>query len=82
VVTGLDAAAETGALVFHAGTAIDPDGTVRTNGGRIVTVVGRGPDIDEARTAALDAAQRIRAPGLQHRSDVGLARLASTGAAR
>lgn len=81
-ITGLDDAAGTGALVFHAGTEIDPDGTVRTNGGRVVTVVGRGADVDHARTAALDAVRRIQAPGLQHRTDIGLPSPAPTGAAR
>jgi phosphoribosylamine--glycine ligase len=72
-VDGLADAAATGALVFHAGTTRDPDGTTRTAGGRVMTVVGRGPDIDAARAAATAAADLIHAPGLQHRTDIGAA---------
>jgi phosphoribosylamine--glycine ligase len=70
---GLADAAATSALVFHAGTTRDPDGTIRTAGGRVLTVVGRGPDIAAARTAAAAAADRIHAPGLHHRTDIGAA---------
>ncbi|MGZ8528860.1 MAG: phosphoribosylamine--glycine ligase, partial [Candidatus Limnocylindrales bacterium] len=80
---GLEAAAAIGALVFHAGTSRDPDGTVRTAGGRVLSVVGRGADLAAAHEAATTAADRITAPGLQRRHDVGLAPvLASAGAAR
>jgi phosphoribosylamine--glycine ligase len=72
-VDGLADAAATGALVFHAGTTRDPDGTNRTAGGRVMTVVGRGPDIAAARAAATAAADLIHAPGLQHRTDIGAA---------
>ena len=72
-IEGVDAAAATGALVFHAGTRRDADGTVRTAGGRVLSVVGRGPDLESARMAAVAAADRIRAAGLQRRGDIGLA---------
>jgi phosphoribosylamine--glycine ligase len=81
-IVGLDDAAATGALIFHGGTAVDPDGTVRTNGGRVVTVVGRGAAVAAARTAALDAVERIHAPGLQHRADIGLPAPVATEAGR
>jgi phosphoribosylamine--glycine ligase len=68
---GLADAATTGALVFHAGTTREQDGTVRTAGGRVLTVVGRGTDIAAARRAATAAADLIHAPGLQHRTDIG-----------
>lgn len=68
---GLNAAASTGALVFHAGTARDDDGSIRTAGGRVLTVVGRGPDLAAARQAALAAADRIDWPGSQRRTDIG-----------
>ena len=72
-IEGLPEAAATGALIFHAGTARDPDGTVRTAGGRVLTVVGRGPDVEAARTAATAAVALIHARGLQHRTDIGSA---------
>jgi len=78
---GLDEAAATGALIFHAGTARDGAGTVRTAGGRVLSVVGRGADLAAARAAATVAAEQIHAPGLQRRHDIGLEAVAS-GAGR
>jgi phosphoribosylamine--glycine ligase len=80
-IDGLDEAAATGALVFHAGTAFDPDGTVRTAGGRVLSVVGRGADLSAARVAAMAAVEQIQAAGLQHRTDIGLQAVAA-GAGR
>ena len=70
-IAGLDDARHAGALVFHAGTVRDQDGTYRTSGGRVLTVVGRGPDLAAARRGADDAAGRIDWPGLQRRHDIG-----------
>jgi phosphoribosylamine--glycine ligase len=70
-IDGIDDAVATGALVFHAGTTIDADGEARTAGGRIVTVVGRGPDVAAAGAAADHAADRITGAGLQRRHDIG-----------
>ena len=70
-IAGLADAEATGALVFHAGTARDGDGTFLTTGGRVLSVVGRGPDLAAAREAATRAAEHIHAPGLQRRGDIG-----------
>jgi phosphoribosylamine--glycine ligase len=71
VIHGLDAARETGALVFHAGTAARQDGSgFGTHGGRVLTVVGRGADIAAARAAAERAADRITWDGMQRRHDI------------
>jgi phosphoribosylamine---glycine ligase len=69
-IEGIRAARESGALVFHAGTSRDDDGRWRTDGGRILTVVGRGQDLAEARGAAERAADEIRWPGMQRRHDI------------
>lgn len=71
-IAGLEAAAGRGALVFHAGTAARPGGGYTTNGGRVLTVVGQGADLDAARTAAEDAADAVTWDGLQRRHDIGL----------
>ncbi|HEX5148442.1 MAG TPA: phosphoribosylamine--glycine ligase [Candidatus Limnocylindrales bacterium] len=71
-IRGLDAAAANGALLFHAGTTRDADATIRTAGGRVLSVVGRGPDVAAAREAAQAAADLIEAPGLQRRHDIAL----------
>ena len=69
-IDGLDEAATAGALVFHAGTTRDADGTFRTAGGRVLAVVGRGPDLAAASAAANSGADRISASGLQRRHDI------------
>ncbi len=68
-ITGVEAAAET-ALVFHAGTRTGPKGLV-TSGGRVLNVVGRGPSVEDARTAAYEAAAKIEFDGKTNRTDIG-----------
>jgi phosphoribosylamine---glycine ligase len=68
-IEGVDDAEATGALVFHAGTALH-DGRLVTNGGRILDVVGLGTTVEEARTAAYDAAGRIDFAGMHCRTDI------------
>jgi phosphoribosylamine--glycine ligase len=71
IIEGLEAAAAVrGALVFHAGTSV-ADGAVVTSGGRVLTVVGRGPTHREAIDVAYRAVSHIRFDGMQHRSDIG-----------
>ncbi len=67
---GLEAAAELGALVFHAGTIERPQGGYGTNGGRVLTVVGRGPTLAAARATAEEAANVITWEGQQRRHDI------------
>jgi phosphoribosylamine--glycine ligase len=70
-IEGLDRARDAGALVFHGGTAADGAGGFRTAGGRILTVVGRGPDLESARARAEAAVDLIAFDGLQRRHDIG-----------
>jgi phosphoribosylamine--glycine ligase len=73
-----EASALDGVLVFHAGTAA-VDGRVVTDGGRVLTVVGRGPDYRTAISRAYDAARTIRFEGCHFRSDIGARALAAPG---
>ncbi len=66
---GLEQAAG-GALIFHSGTTLR-DGTLTTGGGRVLTVVGQGGTLGEARARAYDAAGRVRFDGMQYRRDIG-----------
>jgi len=75
-ITGIEAAEVTGALVFHAGTALR-DGEVVTNGGRILNVTGVGADLAAARAAAYAAADLISWDGVRRRDDIALAASAS-----
>jgi phosphoribosylamine--glycine ligase len=71
VIEGLDdAAAVDGAWVLHAGTGVDADGRVVSTGGRVLSVVGTGRDLDAARATAYEAVSRIRLRGGHHRTDI------------
>jgi phosphoribosylamine---glycine ligase len=59
--------------VLHAGTARRDDGAIVSSGGRVLSVVGTGADLSEARSAAYDIIGSIRLPGSHFRSDIGLA---------
>ena len=69
-IDGLEAAEAAGALVFHAGSMGRPGGGYGTNGGRVLTVVGRGADLAAAREAAERAAGLISWDGMQRRHDI------------
>ena len=70
-IEGLVAAEDAGALVFHGATVARKGAPgYGTSGGRVLTVVGRGPDLERAREAAEDAADRISWDGLQRRRDI------------
>ncbi|MEO8230597.1 MAG: phosphoribosylglycinamide synthetase C domain-containing protein, partial [Chloroflexota bacterium] len=81
LIEGLDAAVALGGLVFHAGSLGRPTGGFGTNGGRVLTVVGRAPELAAARAVAELAADAIAWEGLQRRHDIG-ADETSGGAAR
>jgi phosphoribosylamine--glycine ligase len=68
-IEGVDDAEATGALVFHAGTALH-DGRLVTNGGRILNVTATGATVADARAAAYDAASRIHFAGVHYRKDI------------
>jgi phosphoribosylamine---glycine ligase len=69
-ILGLDEAAATGALIFHAGTRQAADGGFETDGGRVLTVVGRGADLETASIAAERGADAISWAGMQRRHDI------------
>jgi phosphoribosylamine--glycine ligase len=64
-----DAERSPGAYVLHAGTATGR-GKLVTAGGRVLNVVGTGPDLAAARAAAYAAAARIRIRGAWYRTDI------------
>jgi len=78
-IEGIEAARATGAHVFTAGVAGQP-AALRTAGGRVLVVVGEGPDPDAAADAAYAAADHIRFAGRQLRRDIGRAAVAAPGA--
>jgi phosphoribosylamine--glycine ligase len=79
VIDGIDeASALPGITVFCAGVARDGAGRLVTAGGRVLDVTATGATIAEARQRAYSAVDRIRWPGMHHRSDIA-AEAASTG---
>ena len=66
---GLSEAATRG-LVFHGGTATSEDGATITAGGRVMTAVGTGASLEEARAAAYSTARAIRFEGRYFRGDI------------
>ncbi len=58
-------------LAFHAGTAAGPDG-YRTAGGRVLTLVGLGDSLGEARRRVYRNVERVRFTGMTFRRDIAL----------
>ncbi|MFH5821751.1 phosphoribosylamine--glycine ligase [Georgenia sp. AZ-5] len=74
-ITGVDEAEELdGVHVLHAGTSLDGEGRLVSAGGRVLSVVGTGPDIQAARATAYAGVERIALDGSQHRSDIAAGR--------
>ena len=57
-------------LVFHAGTKSGSDGEVLTSGGRVLTVVATGKNLDEARRKVYANLPRIHFEGCHYRRDI------------
>jgi phosphoribosylamine---glycine ligase len=63
-------------LVFHAGTSATDSATM-TAGGRVLTVVGRGPSYEAAIERAYAGVKEISFEGMHYRRDIGRKALAS-----
>ena len=66
------------AMVFHAGTALDADGVLRTSGGRVLCVTVLADNVRQAQQRAYDAARGIHFDGAQYRRDIGHRAVRST----
>ncbi len=69
-ISGLDAAAQNGATVFHAGTSLQ-NGEIVTNGGRVLGVTALGDGFHHAREKCYDAVEKIEFNGAYFRRDIG-----------
>ncbi|WP_314026495.1 phosphoribosylamine--glycine ligase [Olsenella uli] len=67
-----DANAMEGVFVYHAGTTLDDEGNVLTNGGRVLDVTAIAPSFEEARNKAYQACDRISFEGKTYRHDIGI----------
>jgi phosphoribosylamine--glycine ligase len=73
-ILGLEDVAEVPtAYVMHAGTALGPDGTLVSAGGRVLSVVALGDSLSQARERVYEAVGKIELEGSHHRTDIALA---------
>jgi phosphoribosylamine--glycine ligase len=68
---GLDQVRGDDVKVFHAGTALDADGRVVTNGGRVLCAVALGDTVAAAQQRAYQVVDKIRWDGMFCRRDIG-----------
>jgi len=68
-ITGLDKVDEK-ILVFHAGTKLDNNSQVHTDGGRVLTVTAAGKNMAEARAKVYNNLPRIHFDGCHYRRDI------------
>ena len=69
VINGIDKVE--GSLVFHAGTKLNAEGQVVTNGGRVIAVSSYGKDKAEALAKSFAEAQKIEFTDKYFRHDIG-----------
>jgi phosphoribosylamine--glycine ligase len=62
------------AYLLHAGTATDSAGNLVSAGGRVLNVVGSGPDVAAARAAAYELAATVSMRGGWYRHDIAAGR--------
>lgn len=70
-IRGLDGRLGEDVIVFHAGTVAEGR-KLFVDGGRVLSVVGVGDDLEMARDRAYEAAEKITWPGAQYRRDIAL----------
>ncbi|MDD7985900.1 phosphoribosylamine--glycine ligase [Lentisphaera marina] len=68
-ITGIEAAEENGAIVFHAGTSMQ-DGKLVNTGGRVLGITARAADIVTAREKAYEATKKINWKDAFYRNDI------------
>ncbi len=80
-VHGLDSV-DNDVFVFHAGTRLAADGTIRTDGGRVLTVAAVADSIAEARGRVYDNISRISFEGCYYRKDIALREIGGINSSR
>lgn len=71
VISGLPESEIAGEKVFHAGTILNANNEVVTNGGRVLCATALGNSVSEAQQRAYELAKRIEWEGCFFRSDIG-----------
>lgn len=70
VISGIEEAEKTGAMVFQAGTRLE-NGSLLSSGGRVLAVSALGKTIDESVKKAYAAVSKISFEGMHFRKDIG-----------
>ena len=65
-----------GVVIFHAGTKLDENKNLVTNGGRVLGVSATGENLEQALEKAYKAVEKISFNGMQYRKDIGKKALA------
>ncbi|BAZ30535.1 phosphoribosylamine--glycine ligase [Cylindrospermum sp. NIES-4074] len=71
VITGIDSAEATGATIFHAGTKLNQQQQIVTDGGRVLNVTGIGENFKQAIAQAYAGIKYIQFEGVYYRRDIG-----------
>jgi phosphoribosylamine---glycine ligase len=72
IISGLEhASLVPDAYVLHAGTSLNEQGLLCTNGGRVLNIVGKGNSVEEAMLRAYQVSDLIQFRGKQVRRDIG-----------
>ncbi len=70
-ISGIEDAKKQGALVFQAGTAKRGGAFMTNKAGRVMSVVGTGKTLQEARDRAYTFVKSVSFDGMHHRTDIG-----------
>lgn len=69
IISGLDAVE--GTTVYHAGTKLTEDGSVITNGGRVMAFTSLGETMEEALQKSYQNIAKVSFKGMNYRKDIG-----------
>ena len=70
VISGLEINNNTSAKTFHAGTKLNEQGEVTTNGGRVLCATALGNTVTEAQKLAYELLHQITWQGVEFRTDI------------
>lgn len=71
IISGIEKANATGAKVFQAGTSLNSNGELVTNGGRVLCVTALGENTSQAQASAYEALKQVTFSGAFYRTDIG-----------
>ncbi|MDO5457652.1 MAG: phosphoribosylamine--glycine ligase [Atopococcus tabaci] len=57
-------------IIFHNGTCFNAEGDLLTNGGRVLTILGKADTIEDARQIAYRLAEQVECTSLGYRKDI------------